>query len=48
MDAFGQKHRGGYARIYDPQPGLSNNLGLATEGGYNRDRSKGPRRKMRW
>lgn len=38
IDAFGQHHRGGYARLYDPQPGLSNNLAFVTEGGYNYDR----------
>ena len=48
MDAFGQKHRGGYARIYDPRPGLSNNLGFVTEDGYNYDKSKGRRLKVRW
>ena len=40
MDAFGERHRGGYARIYDPQPGLPNNLGFVTEDGYNYDRPR--------
>jgi type II secretory pathway pseudopilin PulG len=39
IDAFGERHRGGYARLYDPsQPGPDNNLFFVTEDGYNYDR----------
>ena len=38
IDAFGERHRGGYARIYDPQPGVPNNLGFVAQDGYNYDR----------
>ena len=38
VDVFGNSHRGGYARLYDPTISKGNNLTFVTEPGYNYDR----------
>ena len=41
IDQFGQRHRGGYARVYDPRLDTEpsrNNLLFITQKGYNYDR----------
>jgi hypothetical protein len=43
-DVFGNSHRGGYARLYDPSISKGNNLTFVTEPGYNYDRRYGRRR----
>jgi hypothetical protein len=40
IDQFGQRHRGGYARKYEPSP--TNNLVYVSERGYNYDRLRLP------
>ena len=43
VDAFGQRHRGGYARVYLPGKSPNeNNLGFGTESRHNYDRPRVP------
>jgi hypothetical protein len=43
MDQFNQRHRGGYARLYDPdRTDPSNNLVFVTQTGYNYDHLRLP------
>jgi hypothetical protein len=41
IDQFGQRHRGGYGRVYDRE-GTGNNLAFINERGYNYDRVRLP------
>jgi hypothetical protein len=40
IDAFGQRHRAGYARVYNPLSGHPNNLSFIPQPGYNYDRPR--------
>lgn len=47
IDQFGERHRGGYGRMYYPQPG-ENNLMFINERGYNYDRVRLPAEGKDW